>query len=328
MLCTVALPTRNSEWCLPYSLKALLNQVTQPNEYVICIGKSEDNTENLILEFQKQAKVPVKLCYDREGIGTGYAMSQILAMASGDIILWASSDGVKSKYWVSRMIKLFEDNKDISYLCNSGISKSPSLISKLDPEDIPYSENKKYLYNADSLAGILAFRRKDVIDVGGFDPIFMRGQDFDAVIRLTGSGKIGMNCGPQGYHFGIVGSKNLKKAIKTGTFFKFLYKYGWRYCLLAPHHFGGILLRTGFLFPTVMLIFTLFLNFNIAWIFGVLSLLSLLGLSIGIAISHGELTLNLLIFQMIESIGEYYQLLLFITRKDIPKMGYGKKWLK
>ena len=328
MLFSVILPTRNSAWCLPYALKALLDQAVQPDEYVICIGKSEDKTEELILEFQKQSKVPVKLCYDREGIGTGYALSQLVSNASGDVLLWASSDGVKSKHWVERMEKFFSNNPDISYLCNSGISKPPSQIANLNPEDVPFTGKLIPINGADSLAGIIAFRRKDVIDVGGFDPLFKRGQDFDAVIRLVLSGKRGANCGPQGYHFGIRGKQNLKKGLMTGTFHKFLYKYGWRYCLIVPHHFIGAVLRTAFLLSLIMLLITLPFSLILATISGSILLLSILGLCAGIIISHKTLSLNLLVFQFIESIGEFYQLYLFMKIKNKPPMGYGLKWKK
>jgi glycosyltransferase involved in cell wall biosynthesis len=328
MLFSVILPTRNSEWCLPYSLKALLDQVVQPDEYVVCIGKSEDNTEKLILEFQKQVKVPVKLCYDREGIGTGYAMNQIVSIASGDVLLWASSDGLKSTRWVERMEKIFNDNPNISYLCNSGISKSPDQISKLNPDDIPFSGKIKYINGADSLAGLLAFKKKDVIDIGNFDPLFKRGQDFDVTVRLVLSGKYGANCGPQGYHFGVFGKQNIKKGLITGTFHKFLYKYGWRYCLISPHHFAGIVLRTGFLLSLIMLIITLPFSLTLATIFGSTTLLFILGLCVGIIISHKTLSLNLLVFQFIESIGEIYQTYLFMKVKNKPPMRYGLKWKK
>jgi glycosyltransferase involved in cell wall biosynthesis len=302
--------------------------IVQPDEYVICIGKSEDNTEKLILEFQKQSKVPVVLCYDREGIGTGYAMNQLVSTASGDVLLWASSDGVKSTRWVERMEKIFNENSNISYLCNSGISKPPSQISKLNPDDIPFSDKLTYMDRADSLAGLLAFRKSDVINVGNFDPLFKRGQDFDITVRLSLSGKHGANCGSQGYHFGIRGRQNLKKGLITGTFHKFFYKYGWRYPLIAPHHFAGILLRTGFLLSLIMLLVMLPFSLSLAMIFGSTLLLFLLGLSVGIIISHKEISLNLLVFQIIESIGEYYQLYLFMKVKNKPPMGYGLKWKK
>jgi len=329
MMSSVVLPTRNAEWCLPYSLKMLLEQVVQPDEYVVCIGKSEDKTEELILDFQKKCSVPVRLCYDREGIGTGYAMSLSLSKAKGDIILWASSDGIKSKHWVERMMGFFVSNENLSYLCNSGTPENPSKISEVDPEKIPASTELKYTNGADPLSGIIAFRRKDAIEVGGFDPLFTRGQDFDLVIRLSQAGKIGADCGSEGYHFGIYGMRNTTKALKTGTFFRFFYKYGWRYCLLCKHHFFGVLLRTGFLFSIIMILLSLAIgSIPSATLFGLTLALSIFGLCYGVIVSHGKLSLNLLVFQFLESIGEYKQLWILIKNKNKPEFGYGKKWLK
>ena len=328
MFVSVVLPTRNAEWCLPYALDSLLKQKTQPDEYVICIGKSEDNTEKLILDFSQKCSVPVKICYDKEGIGTGYAMNLLMKEATGDIVLWASSDGTKSSRWVERMKRFFEENKEITYLCNSGILDNPKNMILADPEQIPFNNKLKYINGIDSLAGIIAFRRDVALSVGNFDQLFTRGQDFDMVIRFAQTGKIGADCGLQGYHFGVYGERNLSKAFKTGTFFKFIYKYGWRYCLINPHHFAGVVLRTGFLFSIIMFLLGLIFGSSLTIIFGCTLLLSILGLCFGVVVSHGKLSLNLLVFQFLESIGEYKQLFLLINNKNKPKMGYGKKWLK
>jgi len=328
MTVSVVLPTRNAEWCLPYALKALLNQEVQPDEYVICIGKSEDKTEELIMDFKAKCPVPVELCYDREGIGTGYAMGQLLDKAKGDIILWANSDGVKSKYWVKRTIGFFNNNSDISYLTNSGVLENPNKITSADPEIIPVTSNIERYDGIKPLSGIIAFRKQAVVDVGGFDPLFTRGQDFDAVVRMSLAGMKSADCGLQGYHFGVYGANNLKKAFKSGTFFKFLYKFGYKYCLMNPHHTMGVILRSGFLISIILSLLTLPFNFYLSILFSISMILFLFGLGIGILISHNKLSLNLLIFQMLESIGEYYQFYLFMKIKNRPKVGYGLEWRK
>lgn len=325
MFVSVVLPTRNAEWCLPYALKALLNQVQQPDEYVICIGKSEDRTEELIIDFKSKSPVPVELCYDRDGIGTGYAMGLLLEKAKGDIILWSNSDGIKSKFWVQRLKRHFEENPDIDFLSNSGVLENPSKMEDADPEQIPVTENIIKYKGVLPLSGIIAFRRQAVVDVGGFDPLFKRGQDFDAVVRMTFAGKHGADCGLQGYHYGVFGANNLKKALISGTFFRFFYKFGWKYCFLNPHHFFGFLLRSGFLFSLLLILIMLPINIRLSMLFSITLLFSIVGLIMGIVVSHKKLSLNLLVFQMLESIGEYYQLYIFL-KTEKPPFGYGLKW--
>jgi hypothetical protein len=53
--------------------------------------------------------------------------------------------------------------------------------------------------------------------------------------------------------------------------------------------------------------------------------ISMVGLIIGLKISHNRISLNLLVFQLLESVGEYYQLYLFSKVKK-PPFGYGLKW--
>jgi glycosyltransferase involved in cell wall biosynthesis len=328
MTVSVLLPTRNAEWSLPYALKFISDQSLQPNEILICVGKSNDKTEEIVLNFQKESKTPVSVYYDMNGLGTGYAMNLLLSKATGDIILWADSDSVRSHWWVEANVRYFKENPQLDYLCSHQYETDSKLISKKFEDNghkystITYDNN--HLGNP---SGVVAFKREVVLKVGGFDQFFTRGQDRDLVIRLIKSGAVGgVENDLQGYHFGVQGKRNLWKAFKTPTFFKFIYKYGWRYCLIDIHHFCGVLLRSVFLFSTVFLIISLL--FGLPTLFPSLGvLLSIIALVFGITWSHSTFNFNLFILQVLGSIGEYYQLWVIFKTKDRPKIGYGKKWV-
>jgi glycosyltransferase involved in cell wall biosynthesis len=327
---SVVIPTRNSEWCLPYLLRSLLGQTVQPDEYVVCIGKSEDNTEKLILEFQKQSKCPVRLYYDSKGMGTGYAMSLLVSEATGDLVFWASSDWIMPHDWVERLLKIFDRDEDLVYLCSHGIPLNLANMSRIDMDNVRYDINTRQVENhTTTVSGLIAFRKNNVIQVGNFDPFFVRGQDIDVVVRLISSGAKGVEYSPLGYHFGIYGWRNLKKSIKTGTFFKFIYKYGWKYYEVNPHHFAGAMLRTVFLFSAILLPISLIRGSSIfSMMFGIGLVSSIVGLIFGLVTTHKKVNLTLLVHQMLESIGEFYQLWQVLVNKDRLKLGYGKKWIR
>jgi len=330
MIISLALPTRNAEWCLPHSFKSILEQTTPPDEILICIGPSTDRTEELVLEFQKKSKVPVRVFYDREGIGTGYAINLITENAKGDLVLWIDSDGIKPHSWVKRISNYFEKDKDLIYLRERGKEIDSANISKFHTEDYTYTPHITYDNEGKIItaAGLMAFRRDQVLKLDNFDPLFSRGQDLDMTIKLFSSDYKGGECTSQGYHFGVYGLNNIKKCFKHGTFFKLLYKYGWRYCFVYPQHFAGVLLRTTFLLSTIFLLISLFYGYTqVSLIFGGLILLTQIGIALGLYISFGRLNINQFVIQILDSIGEFYQLWCLMRIKNKPPMGYGKKYI-
>lgn len=326
---SIIFPTRNAEWCLSYSLESIKNQTVQPEEILICVGKSEDRTEEIVLEFQKNSRVPVKVFYDNDGLGTGYAMNLLVSNTKTDILLWGSSDVIKPKDWIYNILKFYTDNPDLVYLTsNEKELNSKDIKEYLTKKDEEYTGN--FLYNNGGIVtiyGLSSFRRKNVLGVGNFDPFFNRGQDLDMTIRLALSGaRGGGETEPMGVHFGVHGTKNLNKVFKHGTYFKFLYKYGLKYISLIPHHTFAVLIRSVFLFSLISLLISYILSIQTILSLSIFTfILSLISILFGLYITHHRITLNLLLLQFFDSIGEYYQLYLLIKEKNKKEMGYGNR---
>jgi glycosyltransferase involved in cell wall biosynthesis len=323
MFVSLILPVRNGEWCLPYSLESIFNQDRLPDEILVCIGKCTDNTEHVVLELQKKSPVPFKILYDRDGIGTGYAVNILTTEAKGEVILWIDADHIKPKDWVKQILIYFEQDKDLTYLRERGEENSSSVMSYFKVPEIEYKHSIKYdTKYLISPAGMMAFRRKAVLDVGNFDPFFARGQDLDMTVRLLHNNDKGGECTPYGHHFGINGKKNFWKPLKTPTFFKFLYKYGLKYCLVDKYGFLALGIRTIFLLSIVALLLgQIYLSIAGFFIF-------FLGFYIGFKTANRKFTFNILYVQMLNSIGEYYQLYKLLTNKNRPALGYGSKWMQ
>ena len=324
---SVVLPTRNGEWCLPYVLESLKMQTEQPEEILICIGKSQDKTEEIVLGFQKDSKIPVRIFYDREGIGTGYAMNLLVKNAKSDILMWASSDVVEPYNWIETIHKYYMDDPNLVYLTSkepeinsNDISSYPFVRKENITRSVKYNKQNKIT----SVAGLSSFKRKNILTIGNFDPFFTRGQDLDMVIRLVLSDEKGGEETPMGIHFGVFGDKNISKALKHGTYFKVLYKYGIKYVGVIPHHTIAVLLRTIFLLSILSLFVSYMLSIQISIYASTLILITTLFLiALGSFITYGKINTNLLLLQIFGCFGEYYQLYKLLIKKNKPPIRYG-----
>jgi glycosyltransferase involved in cell wall biosynthesis len=325
---SIVFPTRNAEKYLPYSLDCLKTQTVQPEEILICVGKSEDRTEEIILYFQKNSVVPVRVFYDREGLGTGYAMNLLVSNAKSDIILWASSDVVKPKNWIETVLRFYSEDVNLVYLTTNELELNDKKINtKISMvEDKHISKIKYNNNNILNVSGLSSFRRKNVLVVGNFDPFFIRGQDLDMTIRLVLSGARGGEESSMGVHFGVYGYSNLMKALKNGTYFKFIYKYGYKYISIIPHHTLAFLIRSLFLLSFISLLLSYILSIQYIIHISIYSLvLSLFSIVLGLYITHGRININLILLQILGGVGDYYQIYLLIKNKNKLPMGYGIK---
>ena len=324
----MVLPTRNSDWCLPYCLNSIKKLDPQPDEILICVGKSRDKTEDIVLRFQKESSTPVRVFYDREGNGTGYAMNLMVPEATNELIIWIGSDHILPSNFISFVCVLFEKH---------GLSWLQGVPIEIDPKDIKNIVAKKIDMNHawfkrlkgkwSPIGSLEAFNKSDVLKVGNFDPYFSRSQDTDILVRLTSSDVVGgVSLGT--VHAGLLGKINFKKALINQTFWKLFYKYGWKYCIINKHHFFGMSLRMAFITSLGMLLLSFFINnFHLTPLSSLILLplfiSSFLGLVTGIIISYRRININLILIQIVGSVGEFYQLIKIIFKYLESKRFWG-----
>ncbi len=328
---TVGIATRNAEEYLPNCLRSLTAQTVKPDEYVICIGPSNDKTEELVHEFVEQTSVPTKIIYDRDGIGTGYARKAIVENCTQEYIVWADSDFLVPSNWIETLAEIMKRDK-FDYL---EYSTDDNTITQDEAMEMSRAMRLPYPIDASSLKrkntkpfSILAVRQEAAIEVGNYDPYFVRGQGMDLVIRLNareyrGIGYRGMNV----YH--VWEGKSLRKSLTRSTYFRFLYKYGLGYMFLGgkqTEHTMAFLLRSCVVFSLPLLGLCLITGLQIA--LPLLMLLGGYGALVGGLIINRRSSLSSCINQFVKCFGEYYLLYKILTDKNKPKRGYGKKFLR
>jgi len=211
---SVVLVTYNGEKTIKDCLNLFFEQDYPKNkvEMIIADGGSTDKTLEIIKSYQKKYPKVIKLINNpkRYKVGRGGGADIASKKAKGEFILLIDQDNLlPQKFWLTRMVEILENNKDIScvqsltltpkkgslmdrYLGAIGIEDpfavSYSLKSEviLHPNKFKYNSKDKYydylidkeyfFYGGDN--GFL-IRRKDFFDNGGYT------QDIDNFYRMA-----------------------------------------------------------------------------------------------------------------------------------------------
>jgi len=181
---SVVIAARNEEENIGRLLTSLVNQSYSMELYEVLVvdDRSTDRTAEIVDQFSEKWAI-IKLIrieeYPESYSPKKYALSQAISQSSGEIILLTDADCLVSKYWIESMVSNFRD--DISMV--AGFSrihisnwKKSSLLNKFEYFD--------FLMMFMAAAGAilsgryfscsnqnLAYRRKDFLEVGGFEKI-------------------------------------------------------------------------------------------------------------------------------------------------------------
>ncbi len=104
MKVTVAMVTYRRAWALSRSLASIANQTRKPDEVVIVLKPSGDDSEDVIRSFSSQ--LPIKLVVQESGNFTD-AVQMAIDNAKGDAILFLDDDAVAEERWVEKYENLF-----------------------------------------------------------------------------------------------------------------------------------------------------------------------------------------------------------------------------
>jgi glycosyltransferase involved in cell wall biosynthesis len=208
-------------------------------EFIIVDNGSTDETADVVRSFIPTAPAPIIFAIEQNR-GKSNALNTALGIARGEILTFTDDDCYPAEDFLSRLWAAFGD---------SSVGYITGRIMLHDPTDAPEVINESttpltfpgrhYLYPGTVMGANMAFRRKVIVDIGGFDPLFGPGspfkatEDLDVGSRASARGWIGQ------YHPEVVvrhhhGRKasdvaDLAKAYSLGTgayYMKLLLKGG------------------------------------------------------------------------------------------------------
>lgn len=123
---SVVIATYNGEQYIVEQLKSITVQTLLPDEIIIVDDFSSDETVNLINDFAKQSKVPVKTYINDKNIGSNKSFERAITLASGDIIFFSDQDDFWVQNKVELIMKEFENNS-VVLVFSDGIICDSSL---------------------------------------------------------------------------------------------------------------------------------------------------------------------------------------------------------
>jgi glycosyltransferase involved in cell wall biosynthesis len=290
---SVCIPTYNSAKTLRICLDSVFRQTVRPKEVLICDGGSHDETLKIVGSY------PVKLVA-KNIKGVGAARKILTSASSGELIAWIDADAAIPTNWLELRVKLHQTQPDVD--CLSG---PPMVVSiedgkrlsrqTLKAQSLKLHSSKIISWTATTLS------RQAIKDVGGFDPLFEWGEEWDLTTRLiwANAGLYWVD-GCPAYHLrpeGVI-KLNLRKYVLGGTFVLYLLKYGPKYIKFNPRHFIAFILRMWLLYSLLILPF-----------FSKLMLLSLLAAIvfnlIAVKLHTKKLRLDYIPEQLFNAIGEH-----------------------
>lgn len=177
----------NGEKYLQESLESVFNQTFQDFELLLVDDGSTDNTFNVMLEYNKYAKV--KILQNKHNEGIAVSRNRSLLEAKGDYIAIHDADDISLPTRFIKQISILDNNKQIGFLGSHAIkiSFNGHIIGYMN---YPPEETKtafKQIVNL-KLNPIIdpscMFRRKLVLDHGGYKMDMRHSMDFDLWCRL------------------------------------------------------------------------------------------------------------------------------------------------
>ncbi|MBS3088197.1 glycosyltransferase [Candidatus Pacearchaeota archaeon] len=209
---SVVIPTRKINDYIREAIPYHLNQKYQNFEIIILTEANEKE------KFPKTRIIKVGQIPPSEKRNIGVEASR------GKIIAFIDDDAYPEKDWLENAVKEFEDEKVVGVGGPGLVPRGASFFQKVSNEvyklsspktGIRYGKGKRKIVE-DWLTCNLFVRRKDFLDVGGFNSKYWGGEDTQVCYELTKNGKkIIYNPGVVVYHHP---RKNLKAHLRQTLF--------------------------------------------------------------------------------------------------------------
>jgi glycosyltransferase involved in cell wall biosynthesis len=205
MKVSVVMCVRNVEKYIDSCLKSILNQSFSDFEIIIIDDSSDDRTNNRILELDDKR---IKCFRNEKWLGISPSRNKSVKLAKGDFLFFTDGDCVVSKNWIAEGLKYFEGTDVV------GVEGKIIYVSKDYKPTFSdgVQENRK---GGQFMTGNVAYRKKIVEMVGGFDESLTYLEDRDIGLKIMRHGKICFASGMVVIHPRVILTP--KKFIKTAA---------------------------------------------------------------------------------------------------------------
>ncbi|MFC1864233.1 glycosyltransferase [Chloroflexota bacterium] len=189
---SVIIPVRNEADRIEHCLRAVFSQSLEPYEVIVVDGHSTDGT------VKKAERFPAKICYEEYHNRAGGCQVGI-ENAEGDYLAFTDADCVPDKHWLANLVKEFDEGiagvsgrlKGIGkglWIHSINLAMETFLSGSL--VRLHSLKKKRYDDNLSVISDNGMCRRKDILQVGGFNTSLTGGEDIESTARLRQLGKL------------------------------------------------------------------------------------------------------------------------------------------
>lgn len=191
LMISIVVPFKNSKKTLRNLLESLLDQDFPKTDYEIVLvdDGSSDGSLETVSDLVKSSIVRIKIVRLLENKGCFHARNKGIDASEGEIIAFIDSDEIADKMWLRRLVEPLFENKDLCGVSGKVITDAHKTLI-LPVVTAPIGATKMTGEVVFAGTGNVAYRKNDLLEIGGFDESFdpkWRG-DSDLCLRLLEMG--------------------------------------------------------------------------------------------------------------------------------------------
>lgn len=181
---SVLLPAYNAEKYLNQAIESILNQTLEDFELLIIDDASTDHTATIIASYQDPR---IRVIRNPTNLGLTKSLNLGLHQSQGNFIARLDADDISLPQRLAQQIYFLEQHPEtvlvgsLSKLINGAGETFDYQKSPTDPEIIKFS----LLFGNPITHSSIFFRKKPILEMGGYNERFRYAQDFELYSRLV-----------------------------------------------------------------------------------------------------------------------------------------------
>lgn len=182
---SVIIPARNASATIVAAVDSALSQTLKPLEVIVVDDQSSDDTAKLALGLGSGVHV-----IKGEGLGSGPARNLGVNAARGEVIAFLDADDIWNGDKLEKQLPSVAPNVIVGSYAKYFVTGSPNRIgtsirTKNDEEALQFVLDGKGM---PLLLSSFVMLKADFLRLGGFDPEYVRSQDYEFLVRACVEG--------------------------------------------------------------------------------------------------------------------------------------------
>jgi glycosyltransferase involved in cell wall biosynthesis len=191
---TVLMSVYNGEKYLSEAIDSILGQTFEDFEFLIIDDGSTDSSSEVIRSYTDPR---IRLIKNGENIGLTCSLNKGLKLARGEYIARMDADDISLPERLEREIAIADVHPEITVVTtgfanfvNSFRKDNKDSENKVGVDEIEWIGFEDLLEGNKVFHGSVLFRRKNILDIGGYDERLPKAQDYDLWLRVSRNAEI------------------------------------------------------------------------------------------------------------------------------------------